>query len=186
MYDCFGKVLIEINKRLNMNIYDNVIYISVGKRTETVWRFYLQEQTMRDIQLLDFNMEMIGYTDVILWLKQKAIDELCFNPLQRFTNSKMNVHNLKEFFKLVKLRKHYLSDYLYLVKNIFGIKVSNNTLVSYPYRFIKEDYVIKYKFKDEEYTVNFSSNLSNEKKTLYGVGHKIGGKDKFVYTLKSY
>lgn len=182
--DAFGKVLIEINRKLNVRIFNNNLYISVNKKTETIWRFYLQEKALKNLQLFNFDIEINEFANSILWLKEKAIDELCENPLKEVSESRVNVKNLKDFFKIVKLRKQYLGDYLYLVKNIFGLRVCNDILNSCPCEFITEDYIIKYRLEGEEYCVNFSSNSSNDNKTLYGVGHKIGVKDKFVYGFK--
>ena len=182
--DAFGKALIEINRRLNVKLFNNKVYISVNKKTETIWKFYLQEKSLKNLQLFNFDIEINEFVDSILWLKERAIDEFCKNPSKEVAESRVNVKNLKDFFKVVKLRKQYLGDYLYLLKNIFGLRVCNDILNSYPCEFISEDYVIKYWLEGEEYCVNFSSNSSKDNKTLYGVGHKIGVKDKFVYGFK--
>ena len=84
------------------------------------------------------------------------------------------------FFKVSSLRKNYFNDYIFLLKNIFGIIITNSIIVAKPMLILQDDFSIEYDWEGEVMKVEFKKLTDDEVKLNY-VGHKMGQKDKYVF-----
>lgn len=180
--DCFGEVFTEIEPKVNIKIIDNNLYIKINKPTTLKFKLYLKESVKNDLKLFTFDILIKGFSEKIKWLKQKAVEELNSNPFILKDFSKIKINNLTNFFKLATLRKQYLNDYLYLLKNIFGLTLNKDILNVYPNHFIQQDFSIKYVMNGEEFEVNYTFEVNDKVKLLY-VGHKLGYCSKANFSL---
>lgn len=178
--NAFGDVFLDFEQKINIKLVGNNIYFKTNKEINLTFRIYYNNSITADLMLLKFGVCMSEYASKIEALKTKALKELNTNPFITISNEKFYADSLNSYFKLAFLRKQYLNDYILLLKNVFGLSLSNGILRCCPSTLINSDFSVKYEIDSEEYEVNYTFNATDKIKLSY-VGHKIGTKDNFVY-----
>lgn len=181
VYDVFKTEILELSGYVKANIISNKLILNITKNSKIFIKLNLTENELKIIEILKLNIKCEKYQKNIEKLKENAILSLKNNIFlikNKINNIKIN--NLSKFFKLTNLRKNYLNDYLFLIKNIFGISINNFILMARPTEVIDNDFSIEYDWGGEVRMVNFRKQSGDEIHLNY-VGHKMGQVDKCVF-----
>lgn len=164
--------LIECNK-------DVIILTHKNSKIEITPHYSKNAQDKMDLLKFDIVAEEIDI--FIKKLKENAI---------KSTNNKIFVaennvvgfqcKNIYDFFKVSNMRKNYFNDYIFLLKNVFGLKIQNDILSVNPKPMIDFDFSIHYVLDGVDYVVKYSQ-AESENVRLDSVAHKLGHQDDFVF-----
>ena len=180
--NAFGDKFIEFNSNVDFKVIRNCLYLKALKETEVKLRIYYDDEIKENLELLYFDIVDCECESKIKDLKNRALEEFLLNPFNVLEVKSFKIGSIEQFFRLIKLRKQYLNDYLFLLKNFFGMRLVKGILKANPNELIKSDFCIKYKLYGQEFKVCYSNSKTDKVKLSY-VGHKLGSKDNFVYSF---
>lgn len=183
IYNVFGELMAEIKTDAKIRLIDNFVYIKSNKLDCFEMRIKHDEKVLNAFRLFEFDLKYTNFQTQIDRLKQKAINELNQNPFvcSNFY-TRMNVDNLSSFFKLAFLRKNYFNDYIFMLKELFGLRLQNDVLNVKPCACVKDDFEIEYYVMNEKFKVKYCIN-NTSKVSLYSVGHKLGVNKDYVFVI---
>lgn len=177
----FGQKLLETVGSFSCELIKDQLFFTATKN-DTINLYPRYSSYGEEIlKLLNFTLSTEKYG--------KEIDSLWANAQKQFLSNifacekkvkGVNVANLKTFFKVSDLRKNYFNDYVFLLKELFGIRVAGGVLVVNPCELIDFDFDINYSLDGTDYVVKYS-HISGEKVKLNYVGHKLGHQDDYVF-----
>lgn len=176
----FGEEIASIFGFYDVVYVGKDIFIEATKNTKIKLISRCSEDDIQKMSLLSLNISADKINKNMAKLKSKAIDLINKNPFAlKWDMSTIKCENIDNFFKLSFMRKNYLNDYVFLLKNIFGVKIENGVLFVKPQKMIDFDFSIRYIQNGDEYEVKYSNDY-NSTTRLDCVGHKLGHRDNYV------
>lgn len=181
VFNVFGDEIMRLIGDVNGELNERIMKIKSNKNTILKIYLKLNKNQINNLNLLKIKINYEKYQKYIDKLKENAILYLKSN-IFLIKNELLNIkiNNLNSFFSCVNLRKKYFNDYLFLVKNIFGIAITDCVLTAKPSSFIDEDFSIEYEWQGEIKKVEFKKTPDDMIKLSY-VGHRMGLDKKFVF-----
>ena len=181
IFNVFGEKIVEIKGMFSCECIDHALQIRPSKDCLLNIIPHFSDRATKVLSLLNFCITTNKYNQEIQLLRDKAIKQMsnnifeCENMVEGFS-----VENIKTFFKVANLRKSYFNDYIFLLQEVFGIKLNQNVLLVNPNHLIDFDFDINYTLNGTDYVVKYS-HINGEKVKLNYAGHKLGHQDDYVF-----
>lgn len=181
VFNVFKDEIMQMTGDISGELNGQIIQIKSNKNTILKIDLKLDKNKINNLNLLKIKINYKKYQKYIDKLKENAILSLK-NDIFLIKNELFNlkINNLNSFFNCVNLRKNYFNDYLFLIKNIFGIAINDCVLTARPSSFVDEDFSIDYEWQGETKRVEFKKSPDDMVKLSY-VGHRMGLDKKFVF-----
>lgn len=181
IFNIFGEKLVELKGMFACNCINQTLIIKPSKDCLLNIIPHFSNKAKQVLLLFNFCINASKFNQEIQLLRDRAIKQMsnnifeCENVIKKFS-----FENLKTFFKLTNLRKNYFNDYMFLLKEEFGIRLNQDVLLVNPSHKIDFDFDINYSLNGTDYVIKYS-HISGEKVKLNYAGHKLGHQDDFVF-----